>query len=272
VLPKQQKVTDMENPTCFVAMAFGHDDTDAFYKNQVLPVLRRNRIKAVIINQRQSNDDLNIQIFEQLEKADFCIADLTYTRPSVYFEAGFAQRMIPVIYTVRKDHLDKGQPDDRRVHFDLQMKPLITWDGPTDSSFAVQLEARIKSTFLKTWSIKQKTNQKHDIEEKNFQALPANDRFKYIRHDAILAFKKLGFHHWSILKNFRSNKENSVFSKQEILDGVFNYIYGSKLIDKKLHFVSIQSFLSPTKVELLELKEMYVDRFKKLAAKLTEKK
>jgi len=174
------------NPTCFIAMAFGHEDTNAFYENQVLPVLKRNKIKAVIINRRQSNDDMNIQIIAQLEKADFCIADLTYTRPSVYFEAGFAQRMIPVIYTVRKDHLDNGQPDDRRVHFDLQMKPLITWNSPTDDSFARRLEARIKSTFLRDWAKNQTINEKYEIEERRFKALPANDRLERIRHDAIL--------------------------------------------------------------------------------------
>jgi len=242
-------------------MAFSHEDTDAFYANQILPVLRQNKIKPIIINRRQSNDDLNIQIFEQLEKADFCIADLTYTRPSVYFEAGFAQRTIPVIYTVRKDHLNKGQPDDRRVHFDLQMKPLITWDGPTDKSFSTQLEARIKSTFLREWSKKQKTNQNYEIEEKNFRALPADARLMHIRRDAILAFKRLGFGEWSVHKRYPWNYWNSVFPKPLIREGLYNYVYGYKSIKNKHYFVSIQSFSSPTKKELLEIDKYFSRTF-----------
>ena len=59
----------------------------------------------MIINRREDNRDINHQIIEQLNACDFCITDLTYTRPSVYFEAGYAQRAVDVIYTVRSDHL-----------------------------------------------------------------------------------------------------------------------------------------------------------------------
>src|SRR5262249_50457195 len=119
------QITDMpatRNPRCFVAMAFDHNDTDAVYDLLIKPTLQRNGIVPIIVNRRQSNDDLNKQIIELLDGSDFCIADLTYARQSVYFEAGYAQRKSPVIYTVRRDHLKRGQPDDLRVHFDLQMK------------------------------------------------------------------------------------------------------------------------------------------------------
>ena len=106
-----------KKPVCFIAMAFGREDTDLFYENLILPTLKKYNVTPIIINRRVSNDDINIQIIEQLERADFCIADLTYTRPSVYFEAGFAQRSIPVIYTVRKDHLLEGQPEDLKSPF-----------------------------------------------------------------------------------------------------------------------------------------------------------
>ncbi len=133
-------MTQASRPTCFVAMAFDHDDTDSLYDQQILPTLRRLGIRFVRIDRRQSNDDVNIQIMEQLQSADFCITDLTYARPSAYFEAGFAQRSTPVIYTVRRDHLSRAQPDHLRVHFDLQMKPIIPWKSPSDSSFANRLE------------------------------------------------------------------------------------------------------------------------------------
>ena len=136
-------------PRCFVAMAFAKDDTDAIYDQAIEPVLRRNGIIPVIINRQENNLDINIQIMHHLKSCDFCISDLTYARPSVYFEAGYAQRAVEVIYTVRGDHLKKGQPEDKRVHFDLQMKPLITWKDQSDSTFPTRLEQRIKQTFLK---------------------------------------------------------------------------------------------------------------------------
>lgn len=154
--------TIKNKPVCFIAMAFDHEDTDYLYENQILPVLKRNGIKPVIINRQQSNDDLNIQIIEQLKNADFCITDLTYTRPSVYFEAGYAQATMSdnVIYTVRKDHLHSGQPDNLRVHFDLQMKPLIVWKTQSDSTFGGRLEKRIQKTFLKSWKKNQADHSK----------------------------------------------------------------------------------------------------------------
>ncbi|MBA7694210.1 hypothetical protein ES703_102817 [subsurface metagenome] len=125
-------MTLARKPRCFVAMAFDHDDTDSLYEKSIKPVLKSLGVIPVIINRREDNRDINQQIIKQLNACDFCIADLTYTRPSVYFEAGYAQRAVEVVYTVRNDHLHKNQPDDRRVHFDLQMKPLIRWVGPDD--------------------------------------------------------------------------------------------------------------------------------------------
>ena len=58
-----------KKPRCFIAMAFGREDTDLFYDNLVLPTLKKNNVTPIIINRRMSNDDLNIQIIEQLGKA-----------------------------------------------------------------------------------------------------------------------------------------------------------------------------------------------------------
>lgn len=132
-------------------MAFDHADTDELYERSIAPVLRSLGIVPVIINQHQSNDDLNHQIIQQLDECDLCIADLTYTRPSVYFEAGYAERLVPVIYTVRDDHLRRSQPDDARVHFDLQMKPLIRWSAGAETAFQTRLKRRIEATFLTSW-------------------------------------------------------------------------------------------------------------------------
>ena len=65
----------MTKPVCFVAMAIGRPETDAFFNRLLRPVLDRNGVKVVRIDRSQSNDDLNIQIIAQLSAADFCVAD-----------------------------------------------------------------------------------------------------------------------------------------------------------------------------------------------------
>jgi hypothetical protein len=252
-------------PICFIAMAFGYDDTDKFFIKLVLPVLKRNNITPIIINRHQSNDDLNIQIIEQLKNADFCITDLTYARPSVYFEAGFAQREVPVIYTVRKDHLDKGQPDDSRVHFDLQMKPLITWKDQNDKTFSSRLEVRIKSTFLASWIKKQNTNHKYEQAEALFKLAPPDERLAKLRKYCIQELIKKGYSkaNWETNIDFRDNYTRS-YSQEVVLAGRINYVYSykyippnNKNISPKLFVASIQSFTNLTKNELVSIDRMY---------------
>ena len=244
-----------KSPVCFIAMAFGWEDTDAFYEEQILPTLKRNGVKPVIINRRQSNDDINYQIFEQLDKADFCIADLTYTRPSVYFEAGYAQRSIPVIYTVRKDHLGKGQPEDLRVHFDLQMKPIIVWSGVSDLTFSNRLERRINATFLRKWKQEQKKNQEIDEEEKKFRELPGFARLYGIRHQTIVFLNKFGYKEssWAVNNRF----DGFSYSSDSIKNGSVNYIYSYKTEKKQVSVVALQSFVNPSKKELVSLEDPY---------------
>ena len=177
-------------------MAFDHGDTDAVYDRLILPVLRRNAVNPVIINRRESNDDLNNQIIAQLNGCDFCITDLTYARQSVYFEAGYAQRQVEVVYTVRKDHLRRGQPDDLRVHFDLQMKPLVGWSSPTDRTFAKRLERRLRATVLREWVRRRAVDEQLQRDREAFQALPVNERLVTFRRRAMMALRRIGFGLW----------------------------------------------------------------------------
>src|SRR6516165_8184298 len=136
------KITQLR---CFVAMAFGHPDADAVY-DTIKKALRPMHIKSVRADRIEHNDDIDDRIIAEIERADFVLADLTYARPSVYFEAGYAQRSVPVIYTARRDHF-KDRPDDPngnlRVHFDLQMRNIIAWSGGDDRNFLKRLKSRI---------------------------------------------------------------------------------------------------------------------------------
>lgn len=124
-------------------MAIGQPDSDAVFaaiKRAFRDTLRLRRVDRVI-----HNKEINNKIIEELNAADLVIADLTYARQSVYFEAGYAEgRGIPVVYTARQDHVGKSATDDRlRVHFDLQMKNIIQWSG-ANRSFLRALRTRIQ--------------------------------------------------------------------------------------------------------------------------------
>jgi nucleoside 2-deoxyribosyltransferase len=132
---------------CFIASAFGHPDVDEIFRKAILPVLREFRITALRVDRVEHNEDIDDKIFSLLDCADFCVADLTYARPSVYYEAGHAfGQGKPVIYVVRDDHF-RARPDDmygnQRVHFDLQMKNIISWKVP-DDRFRQRLRKRVK--------------------------------------------------------------------------------------------------------------------------------
>lgn len=132
-------------------MAFEKDDSDKIYDKVIVPVLRSSGVKPVRVDRITHNEDIDDRIISEVEKCDFVIADLTYARPSVYFEAGYAQRKVPVIYTSRKDHL-KPKADDEfgnfRIHFDLQMKNIIVWNNHRDQEFRKKLKQRITHILL----------------------------------------------------------------------------------------------------------------------------
>lgn len=163
---------------CFVALALGHKDVDAIYDNHIFPVLTSKKlgIEPFRIDKKEHNDDLNVTIAKEIEKADIAIADLTYARPSVYWEAGFAQRSIPVIYTVRTDHLKEEQSDESlRVHFDLKMKNIIDWKSPSDPNFSKRLDARLKY-LLNPIKQMRAQDEKQEEDRKKFSSLSVSDR------------------------------------------------------------------------------------------------
>jgi hypothetical protein len=131
---------------CFVAMAFGRDETDKVYDNMIAPLLRKKRIISVRVDRQEHLDDINVRVISELKQCDFAIADLTFARPSVYYEAGFAQRCVPVIFTSRRDHFHP-KPGDKlgnfKIHFDLQMKNIIPWSNASDRTFVKRLDRRI---------------------------------------------------------------------------------------------------------------------------------
>jgi hypothetical protein len=139
---------------CFVAMAFDRPDTEQLYNGAICNVLRQRNVDVVRVDRIEHNQNIDDRIIQEIQTADFVIADLTYARPSVYYEAGFAERELPVIYTIRRDHL-KPRADDEfgiyRIHFDLQMKNVVDWAPPGDEVFESRLGSRVDLVTAPLW-------------------------------------------------------------------------------------------------------------------------
>ena len=181
---------------CFVAMAVGRTDTDRIYDKHILPTLRAAGIKAIFMGRLEHNDDIDKRIILEIEKCDFAIADLTYARPSVYFEAGYAQGKVrPVIYTAQADHL-RGRHDDEfgnfRVHFDLLMRNIIAWSSPKDSSFSRRLSKRIRKVIAPMLQQRQAA-ERSKAEELEFQRLPLVSRLDVVSNIFGNVMKRCGY-------------------------------------------------------------------------------
>jgi nucleoside 2-deoxyribosyltransferase len=142
-------VAKLKNISCFIACVFGKDDVDEIYKNAILPTLKSVEIKAYRVDQIEHNDDIDNKIIELLLKCDICIADLTYSRPSVYYEAGyFTGLKKSVIYIARRDHFSPKTEDiygNFKIHFDLQMKNIIPWSSTSRTdTFNKKLLSRLR--------------------------------------------------------------------------------------------------------------------------------
>ena len=175
---------------CFVAMAIGRSETDRLYDRQIKPVLRTLGIRPIFMGTLEHNDDIDNRIIEEIQRCDLAIADLTFARPSVYFEAGFAQRTVPVVYTCRSDHLDPKAEDNLRVHFDLHMKPKVYWRTLEDPTFQTRLRRRI-AFVIKPLLRDRTANIARAREEREFGRLALDSRlesvgkvFRQALHDA----------------------------------------------------------------------------------------
>lgn len=179
---------------CFVAMAIGTADTDALC-DSIESVLKPMGIDAVRVDRIIHNDDVDDRIFAEIKAADFVIADLTYARPSVYFEAGYAERAIPVIYTVRKDHFTP-KPDDTagnlRVHFDLQMRNIIAWQSDKHKAFLAQLVARVRK-IISPLVLKKQEDEALKLAVLQFDGLSIRDKQAQLVALAERFFHNLGY-------------------------------------------------------------------------------
>jgi hypothetical protein len=158
----------MRKLNCFIACAFGKHDVDNIYKNAISKVLNELNINPLRVDKIDFLGKIDSKIINLIKQSDFCISDLSYARPSVYFEAGFTEGLSKkVIYTVRNDHFSlktKDINENFRIHFDKITENIIGWKSP-NKNFKNKLKKRINFVIL---PIKQKLKEQEISEnEKN---------------------------------------------------------------------------------------------------------
>lgn len=175
-------------------MRIGDSGTDGVYDKLIAPAIRRAGLTPRRIDRLMHNERIDLRILTELGRADVVVADLTFARPSVYWEAGYAERQVPVVYTCRRDHFRPRSDDDFgnfKVHFDLQTKNIIAWTGKTDRRFRSALEARLHHVLRPILRERERADTRCREEEK-FAALSLAGRRKKIVNLAITYAHRLG--------------------------------------------------------------------------------
>lgn len=242
----------MSKIKCFVACAFGKDDVDSLYDNAILKALSENDIKSFRVDRINHNQKIDEKIVDLINHSDFGIADLSYARPSVYFEAGlFEGQRKPVIYLARKDHFSPSKEDflgNYKIHFDLITKNIIPWDK-IDSNLVKKLKQRI--SLVTKPLLKNKHEQlKQNKAKRTFTFLSIDDR-KIVLKNLVLNFIKKNVKNSKLL----TNQKNSL----SILAPI-------NKIDYRIHFLIGTSFTknnlisySPKGVAWIYLKDLLKD-------------
>ncbi|MBB6112525.1 hypothetical protein SAMN05421821_11960 [Mucilaginibacter lappiensis] len=130
-----------KSKVCFIAMAFVSDMFEVL-EDAIKPALTNTGFNHYVVSEEHVDSDktLNDAIIAGIKKARFTIADFTYHRGGVYFEAGYALgRGQKVIYTCREDEMSKA-------HFDIRNYQHIVWSNASDfkQKLINKIEAFIK--------------------------------------------------------------------------------------------------------------------------------
>lgn len=132
--------------TVFVAQSF-QPDIVKIYKDVFEPITKKFDLTSILISDVEMKETIDNAILDQITQSRFIICDLTYARPSVYFEAGYTTgKGIQIFYTCRGDHNsddEKFHADINKVHFDVRNRKITWWEQDKLEEFKNELSERI---------------------------------------------------------------------------------------------------------------------------------
>lgn len=128
------------NKQVFVAMAF-KEELGSVYENGIKKAIEDDcGYTAYRVDKAEHNERIDDLIISEIKRSKFLVADLTFQRNGVYFEAGMMTGLgRPVIFTVKEEDADN-------VHFDTRQYKQIRWKNAAD--LREQLHRRIAATII----------------------------------------------------------------------------------------------------------------------------
>lgn len=122
----------------FIAMQFSKEMTKA--RREIESAIKQCGYKPVLMDEKQHNNQIVPEMFFEIKKSKFVVADLTGNRGGVYYEAGYATALNKeVILTCKKN---KQKP-----HFDVAQINIIFWSS--EDEIKEMLVKRIEATIGK---------------------------------------------------------------------------------------------------------------------------
>ena len=200
---------------CFVAMILRKDsDADLLYQKRIKPALRRIGIRAFRIDEIEHSENIDERILTEISGSDLLLADLTYARPSVYFEAGFAMsKELKVLLTCRSDHFSPKSDSDPCVHFDINHRKIIEWSNPNDKTFSKRLESHARALSRPLFE-RAKRDDEERRRETEFARLPVKQRLNSLFQEGVKMLRASKFEAEHGLTKSKEGKqvENLVWS------------------------------------------------------------
>lgn len=135
---KKQGLSELidNRKTVFIAMSFDKSMYKA--RQKIIEAISSLNYKAMLIDIKEHNNQIVPEIFTEIKKSKFVVADLTGQRGGVYFEAGYAKALEKdLILCCKKEEQEK-------VHFDVAQINTIFWENEND--LYERLRKRIEST------------------------------------------------------------------------------------------------------------------------------
>jgi len=223
-------------PKCFVAMAIGRNDTDVLYDECIGPAIQDAGLRPIRVDRIVHNDRIDNKIREEIADAAVMVADLTYARPSVYWEAGFAERRVPVVYTCRRDHLTQIATDhygNLAVHFDLRNANILTWAGHGSAKFRKDLVARLK---LVTAPLRKDRELQLALssERAEFAQLSLSERRSAVSSKLDHVLRSRGYKKCETLRHLAPSPHGVAFTRQD-LKLLWSLIHGTILLIDASH-------------------------------------
>jgi len=127
-----------EKTKIFIVMSFDPSLVTA-YEQGIAKAISDNGYDPIRVDYEEHIDQISDSIIADIRKCKYVVADFTFNRGGVYYEAGFAMGLgKPVIWTCREDHI-------KDLHFDTRQSNHIGWT--TDQDLYTKLDDRIKAIF-----------------------------------------------------------------------------------------------------------------------------